>query len=110
MADETTNTPESTPKPVGFFRHITSNLLFSLIIFAVGIAFTIIFITVTQVDLVTIANKILNVGLVFAMFMIYKFLFHRKDFKNDEKISQDSIAISLDSGFFILAVALAVSL
>jgi hypothetical protein len=108
MADEKT---EATVVPQQtFWQKITNNSLFALIMFVVGIGATLLFITITEIEIVVIVNKLLNFGIVFAGFMLYKFLFNKKSFKNDTKIAEDSIAVALDGGFFILAIALAVTL
>ena len=108
MSDEKT---EATVAPgQTFWEKVISNGVFALIMFAIGIGATILFITITEVEIVKIVNMLLKAGIVFAMFMLYKFLFNKKSFKNDTKIAEDSIAVSIDGAGFILAIAVAITL
>jgi hypothetical protein len=95
---------------MNFWKWLTGNPLFALAVLVGGIVITVLFITITQIELVKIANKLLNVGVVFLVFMVYKLLFHKPAFPTDEKIADNSIAVALDSGSFIIAIALAVTL
>jgi hypothetical protein len=86
------------------------NYIYALLIFIAGIVSTMVLITITNFEIVQIVNKVLNFGVVFGAWMLYKFLFNRTSFKTDENIATNPIAVAIDGFGFIVAVAIAITL
>lgn len=93
-----------------FFNKITSswvNIVFAL--FGL-VAIIILGLNIVEsFDLILILNKIYKAGLLLGLFTIYKMFFASKEFDNDKKISENPIAVALDSGLLILALAIAIA-
>jgi hypothetical protein len=93
-----------------FFNKITSgwvNIVFAL--FGL-VAIIILGLNIVEsFDLILILNKIYKAGLLLGLFTIYKMFFASKEFDNDTKISENPIAVALDSGLLILALAIAIA-
>lgn len=93
-----------------FFNKITSgwvNIVFAL--FGL-VAIIILGLNIVEsFDLILILNKIYKAGLLLGLFTIYKMFFASKEFDNDAKISENPIAVALDSGLLILALAIAIA-
>lgn len=59
---------------------------------------------------VKILNKALNVAFVLMVYILYKIKFNGKNFDVDKSISKEPLAVAVEHGFLILAVALATGL
>jgi len=89
---------------------ITSSWI-NILLFILGlIAIIILGLNIVQnFDLILILNKIYKAGLVLGIFTIYKTFFAGKEFDNDAKISENPLAVAIDSAAVILAIAIAIA-
>jgi hypothetical protein len=92
------------------FKKITSSWV-NITLFILGlIAIIILGLNIIEsFDLILILNKIYKAGLVLGIFTIYKTFFAGKDFDNDAKISENPLAVAIDSAAVILAIAIAIA-
>lgn len=92
------------------FSKITSSWI-NIAIFILGlIAIIILGLNIIEsFDIILILNKIYKAGLVLGLFTIYKLFFAGKEFDNDAKISENPMAVAIDSAAVILAIAIAIA-
>jgi amino acid permease len=102
MADEIQEAPE---KKETFWQKLTSNYTFAGIVFAAGVICAILFIQFTDVDWNNLITRIVGVGVVFIVYMAYKFLHAGTKVKDEKVIATEPIALAIEHGLFALAVA-----
>jgi hypothetical protein len=87
----------------------TSHLKLAIVSMLIGIVAAIIAFVGFDVELSKFANKLLNAGIVFFSYMLYKIYFFSRGFKTDEKIAENPIAVAIDNGLLCLAIAWSVA-
>lgn len=87
----------------------TSHIKLAIISALIGVIATVIAFAGFDVELAKFANKIMNAGFVFSAFMLYKIYYYSKGINTDAKIFESPIAVAIDNGLLVLAIAWAVS-
>lgn len=88
-----------------FWQKITNNYTFVGIIFTAGVLSAILFIQFTSVDWNNLITRIVGVGVVLMVYMIYKFLHAGTKVKDEKIIASEPIALAIEHGLFGLAIA-----
>lgn len=86
-----------------------TNAILAVFILLISIFGIVLSIMLDSIETLKATNKLLNLGLIWITFTLYKFVFYKKEFYTDDAIAKNPIAVAIDNGCFVLASAIAIS-